>query len=406
MKLTWLIVASAGAMVSLQACGGQSFSVLQSDGSVTESGVVGGPDATQEGATEAGPESGPSNDATTDDASDAAPVVDSTIPDAPAATDGAPEASAADAPPTHDAEWMPDVIEPAPAHCDNGFACTPSPPDGWSGPLEVYSGPTPPAACSPNFEGPVFVGGTAAVGGPATCGCTCGGSAGVGCAAVDVPFFSGLTCPMGGACAQETFAPAVCTHNDAASQCDAGTTSMIIPLSAATGGMCLPVPTKTVPPPTWGVDVRACVSGLAGQASDCAAGEVCSYLPLPPFVDVCIAEMGVVAACPPGRYSSRRIYTQSFDDSRDCSACTCGPVTGATCTSELDVFAATSDPAQACAGPAQTIYLAPEGCSFVAHPSDIRLKSAVESTGTCSPSPVVATGALVGAQATTFCCLP
>jgi len=228
----------------------------------------------------------------------------------------------------------------------------------------------------------------------------------VGCAAVDVPFFSGLTCPTGGACAQSTFAPAVCTHNNAASQCDAGTTSMIIPPSAATGGTCMPIPTKTVPPPTWAVDVRACVSGLAYQASDCAAGEVCSHLPLPPFVDVCIAQMGVVAACPPGRYSSRRIYDQSFDDSRDCSECTCGPVAGATCTSELDVFAPASDPAQACAGPAQTIYLAPQGCSFVAHPSDIRLKATIESMGSCSPSPVAATGALVGARPTTFCCLP
>src|SRR5580658_620201 len=255
MKPTWLIVAAASAMVGLPGCGGKGFTVAGDGSGSGDGAAVGTPDA------EAGIESGPGDAATADES----PLLDATVSDATssdASAEGPDEASARDAGPSRDAEWVPDVVEPAPSHCDNGFGCTPPPPDGWSGPLEVYSGPTPPAACSPNFEGPVFVGGTAAVGGAATCGCTCGNPAGVGCAAVDVPFFSGLTCPTGGACAQKTFAPGVCTHNDAASQCDAGTTSMIIPLSAATDGMCLPVATKTVSTPTWVIDVRACVSGL------------------------------------------------------------------------------------------------------------------------------------------------
>ncbi len=413
--LVCLIVAAASAMVGLPGCGGKGFTVADDGGSGSADGGAGGsPDATVEAAAEAGLESGPGDVATADEStgmdatsSDAMPS-DATSADAlTQPPDGSSDASALDAATSNDAEWVPDVVEPSPSHCDNGFACSPAAPFGWSGPLEVYSGPTPPAACSTYFEGPIFVGGSSPAGTPATCGCTCPDApTGVSCASVDVPFFAGLTCPSGGACVQKTFVPGVCTRSAADSECDAGTNSMIVPLSMATGGQCTPVPTKTVAPPSWTVAARACISTLGSQTSDCTAGNVCAHLPLPPFADICIAQMGVVAACPAGRYSDRRIYTSGFNDTRDCSACTCGPVTGATCTSQLDVFAAAADPAQGCTGSAQVTYLAPEGCSFVAEPADIRLKATLASSGSCSASPVAATGTLVGAQPTTFCCLP
>jgi hypothetical protein len=410
MKPTYLIclvVAAAGALFGLQGCAGKGFTVADDGGSGSGDGAaVGSPDATAEAAVEAGLESGP-GDVTADQSTVDGASSDATSSDARPPLDGAPEASGLDAAPSNDAEWVPDAVEPPPGHCDNGFACSPAPPFGWSGPLEVYDGPSPPAACSTYFEGPIFVGGSSPTGAPATCGCSCPDApTGVACGSVDVPFYAGLTCPSGGACAQKTFLPGVCTRSTAQSECDAGTNSMIIPLSMATGGQCTPLPTKTVAPPSWAVAARACISTLGSQASDCPAGDVCAHSPLPPYADVCIAQMGVVAACPPGAYSDRRIYTSGFNDTRDCSACTCGPVTGATCASQLDVFATTADPSQACAGAAQVTYIAPEGCSFVSEPADIRLQATLESTGSCTASPVAPTGTLLGAQPATFCCLP
>jgi len=394
-------------MLGLLGCGGAGFTVVGNDAGSLEGGSAATPDATLEASTspEGGPDSSPDDVTTTDESTS----IDATAPDATSdatTPDAAPEGSVRDAA-SNDAEWVPDAIEPPPAHCDNGFSCSPAAPDGWSGPLELYGGPTPPTTCSTYFEGPVFVGGSAPVGAAATCGCTCPAPTGGACGSVDVPFFAGLTCPSGGACAQKTFLPGVCTHTTAGTDCDAGTTSMIIPLSAPSGGQCTPVPTKTVPPPAWGVAVRACISALGDQTSDCGSGNVCTHLPLPPFSDICIAQAGVVAACPTGQYTSRRIYTAAFDDTRSCSACTCGPVTGATCTSQLDVFATPpSDPSLACMGSADVTYIAPQGCSFVPEPADVRLRATLADTGSCTASPVAATGALVGAQATTFCCLP
>ncbi len=418
MRPVWLVLGmAAGAAIAIQGCGGGSFSVATNVDGSPEAAGGGTPDATLDGDQDAelGPDTG---EASNMDAG--APDADATVPDeasqdaqtedakdATEPQDAALEGSPNDAPngTTSDAEWVPDVIQPSPGHCNNGFTCAPSAPDGWSGPLEVYAGPTPPAACSANFEGPVFVGGSAPAGGPATCGCSCMPPEGVGCAPINVPIFCGVSCSDAGAVSQEVFSPAVCAQVDVTSACDGGFNSMIVPASAPTAGKCSPAPTKTATPPTWSVAVRACISGLGAQASDCAAGDVCTHLPLPPFSDVCIAQAGVVAECPAGRYTSRRIYDESFADSRDCAACTCGGVTGASCKSQLEVFA-TTGPTAACQGAAQVTYPAPASCSFVQQPGDFLLQAGVTTLGSCSASPPAPIGALTGAQPTTFCCLP
>jgi hypothetical protein len=406
MKPLWLIVATASAALALEACGGSGFTVATVPDGGMDSSAIGSPDATlQDGAVEAGSsdaqgtnDTAPGDDAATTDAG-----TDGRAENKDAGVDaGPPEASS-----PSDAAWVPDVIDPSPATCDNGFACTPPAPYGWSGPLEVYDGPTAPTACSPDFEGPVFVGGSAPVAAPAMCECTCDLPEGVTCGPVSVPFYPGTTCPAGGDCVEKTFTPSVCTRIDVGPDCDpAATTSMVLPVSLAAGGGCTPAPTKVVPPPAWSVAVSACISGLGNnQASDCTGGDICTHLPSPPYEDICIAQAGIIAACPPGRYTDRRIYTAAFDDTRDCAPCTCGAVTGATCNSELDVFPSAGT-APTCPGAAQVIYTAPTSCSFIQKAGDFRLQATLANVGSCSAAPPAAIGVLAGAQPTTFCCLP
>jgi len=375
--------AAAACAVIVAACGGSAFTVA------TVEAV--GPDATVGDASDAAPEADATEtapDATGDGGADVTGPI----------SDGAPEAS------VDDAQWVPDVIEEPPAHCATSFACAPAVPSGWSGPMEIYAGAMPPAGCSPNFEGPVFAGGNNPTADGASCTCGCGGPQNVQCSVIDISFFAGFTCTTPLPCAQKTLTPNQCTRVNGAASCDAGTASIRMPTPLATGGSCTPVLGKSVPPPSWDTSARACLSTLGRAASDCPAGQVCTPLPSAPFSgSVCIAQAGI-GPCPSIGYTVRRMYYGGFDDSRDCSACSCGDVSGATCSANLEVFApsATSLP---CTNAGIT-YPAPETCAPVQQPGDFRLGVSVQNAGSCIGAPVTPIGGVSPSEPTTFCCLP
>jgi hypothetical protein len=398
MKPTWLIAASS-MMVVVQACGGQAFTVAGSGNAPEDASTVGPADATQERAYEAGADSGQSEASSVVDA-----AVDATGSGggADAGSDGPLEVKDS-ARPT-DAEWVPDVIEPPPALCSAGFACTPPVPSGWSGPMELFAGAAPaPPDCGANFEGPVYAGGTGATGDPAACGCTCGAPDNVLCSPIEMSFFSGFTCGAAAPCAQRTLTPGVCTSVDVTTECASMTASITMPATTATGGSCTAAPTKTVTPPSWGTQARACLSALGSAASNCVAGGVCAPLPSMPFAEVCIALAGIVA-CPTTGFTVRHTFYDAFDDARDCSMCSCGDVAGASCSADLSVFP-TTGVAAACAKGAD-IYVAPSSCAPVQQPGDFRLDVTMPNAGSCAPTPVMPTGAVAPSQPTTFCCLP
>jgi len=391
-------VVAIGALTAaaLGACGGQAFSVATS-GDASVDGTTGASvdAASENAATEAAPEG--MADATSDGGPD----------DAEASVDSSRGPSGGDA------QWVPDVIEPPPAHCTGGFACTPAVPSGWSGPMEVYAGSTtPPAGCSANFEGPIFSGGDGPTAGSATCDCQCGPAENVQCPGVDVSFYAGVSsvgsaCNAPMPCAQRSLTPAACTTVNGAASCDAGAASIRMPVPVATGGGCTPMPTKSIPPPSWTVSTLACISALGRAPSDCPARQQCSPLPSAPFgSSLCIAQAGVLI-CPSADYTARRIYYGGFDDSRDCSACGCGDVTGATCSATLEVFTPSASPTGLGCTAGQPIdYIAPVSCAPVQQPGDFRLTTAIANAGTCAGSPVTPTGGVSPSGPTTFCCLP
>jgi hypothetical protein len=115
---------------------------------------------------------------------------------------------------------------------------------------------------------------------------------------------------------------------------------------------------------------------------------------------LCIAQAGDVA-CPATGYTKRVRFFAGDNDTRGCSACTCGTVNGATCAGSLTTFTSTD---ASCAGSPIT-YQLPFTCDPGQQPGDFRL-TLTASGGGCSPSMVTPTGAAVPSQPTTFCCAP
>lgn len=93
------------------------------------------------------------------------------------------------------------------------------------------------------------------------------------------------------------------------------------------GSDCTPSAQETIPPAEHGSIVVVC--GGASEEGTCEDGaQVCVPAADSPFQErLCIWQDGDVD-CPAGSYTEKEVYYDSFDDERDCSTCTCGPLGG------------------------------------------------------------------------------
>jgi hypothetical protein len=377
-------------MVGASACGGNTFTTAPDDASLRDSGADG--ETNGEGRLEGG-----SSDAPTGDDGG----VDSSL--------DAPGADASDGQPT-DVLTLPEVLEAAPAHCATGsFECIPPIPTGWDGPFEIYRGTSPPSGCSTNFVSS-YGGSIGLDAGPATCACSCATATGVQCSPVTANLYVGslvtLVCSPLSHCTSLPIAAGECVGNvNAPGQCSSLIGNGLFTLSGSTadGGSCAPVPTTTPPPVQWNTSVRACVSNVALAQVDCPSGSVCAPKPMQPYDDpsLCVAQVGDVA-CPTTDYTNRYVAYGGTKDLRRCTDCTCGPVTGSSCTGFVDVTPSSSS-GGACSGSSSIRYNLPQGCAAVQQPGDFHA-SITAQPGACTPNSVVPTGAATPAIPTTFCC--
>jgi hypothetical protein len=301
-----------------------------------------------------------------------------------------------------------DVVEEPPAHCGGGFACAPAVPPGWHGPYELYAGSTPPPGCGAGYSGPLLDGYAGVSASPATCGCACGPSTGVQCSSPNLTFYSSsTTCSLAESCTAAPLVQGACTRVDVSSACLSMLgVVMSLPQSVASQGSCAPVPTQDVPPPSWATLARACGTAEPQVQADCAGAGVCVPAPSSPFkAAFCIEQSGALATCPAADgsvgYSSRFVYFATIDDTRACSACTCGLVTGASCSGSVTQFQSSDG---SC-GNGQIVYPLGQTCDPVQQPADLEL-SVTASGGACAPSPSGPTGSATPSNAMTFCCTP
>jgi hypothetical protein len=387
--LTLSIFAGAG-MVGASACGGDAFTTAPDDASLRDS-------PSEAETTGEGGRAADSNEAAADDDGGADALLDALGADA---SDGQPS----------DVLTLPDVLEAAPAHCTNGsFECIPPIPTGWEGPFEIYRGTSPPTGCSTNFV-PSYAGSVGLDAGPATCGCSCATATGVQCSPVTANLFVGslvtLTCTTLSHCTSVSLSPGQCAGNvNAPSQCPSliGNGLFTLSGSSADGGSCAPTATTALPLLEWASLVRACVSDVTLAQVDCPSGSVCAPKPMQPYEDtaLCVAQVGDVA-CPGSDYTNRYVAYGASKDLRRCTDCTCGPVTGSSCTGFVDVTPSSSG-ASACTGTSSIRYNLPQGCAAVQQPGDFHA-SITAQPGTCTPNTPVPSGAAAPAIPTTFCC--
>jgi hypothetical protein len=375
------------AAVGAAACGGDAFTMASGDGS-----AAAGPDGTtgDDGAGGGGGEA-----ASDDGARDAIE------------TDGGAEADESDA------IALPDVLDEAPAHCAaDEYQCIPAIPAGWQGPFEVYRGAAPPSDCSPNFF-PSYRGNEGVDAGPAACGCACATASGVDCSPVVANFYvstAGITgCTSLGKCTSVALPTGECIPNvNASSLCSSllGSTLVTFGASSADGGSCAPVPSVTLPDAGWSITTQACVSMVALARADCPLGQQCAPKPASPFPDssLCIAQVGNVP-CPNSDYPNRSVSFGGLGDGRHCAACSCGPVTGSTCTGYVDVTPAATGTATPCSGN-YTRYLLPQSCTGgIQQPGDLRA-TVTPQPGSCAPTTGTPAplGTVTPSAPTTFCC--
>jgi hypothetical protein len=384
LRVSALAAATAFALI---ACGGSSFVFTP----VTEDASI--VDAASDSREADDADSGPLEDAPHDATAD--------VPDAR----GLHDATQGDAV-SFDAN--PDVVEEAPAHCGGAFACAPAVPAGWNGPFELYAGSNTAPACGAGFSGDMLDGNSGLSAAPASCGCTCGPSAGVQCSSPDLTFYaSSTTCSLGESCASAMLTQGACTQVDLSATCGAVlSTVMSLPQSTASGGSCAPVSTASVPPFSWSTLARACGAAQPETQADCAAGGVCVASPSSPFRSAfCIEQPGNQPTCPSidgsVGYTSRFVYFATIDDTRGCTTCTCGQVTGASCSGTVTQFQSSDG---GCDN-GQIIYPLGQTCDPVQQPADLEL-ALTASGGACAASPTGPTGSATPSNAMTFCCTP
>jgi hypothetical protein len=296
-----------------------------------------------------------------------------------------------------DAISLPDVLEEPPPTCSGQYACVPAVPSGWAGPLEVYAGAAQAPPCSPLFVVAQDAHDELDAG-PATCGCQCGGPK-VVCAPPTISFFNVSGCAVSAPCATKTLSPQTCTPVDLGIACK-GLSSpfMTSPQATVTSATCAAQATQSVPPSSWGINGRACVSAVAPAQVDCPSGSICAPKPALPFGPAaCIAVLGDVA-CPAGRYSNRHVYFTSLNDSRGCTTCTCGDAGNPTCAATV----ATHQPDASCTD-LGVAYQAPFSCVPVDEPRDYEV-TLTSNAGACPPSASIPSGSASGMGAVTVCC--
>ena len=308
------------------------------------------------------------------------------------------------------------VPEGGTSSCDG--TCAPLPPaGGWEGPFLLSLSPDgmePP--CPAQAPIVAYQGHDGLLDSPIMCGtCTCSTPSGT-CAppltltasATPCVDTSGMTASFNG--------PAVwdgaCTAQDCISP--APSCSQALSVQSLTAGplvlteqACTPttVIAQDVSTASWTTAALAC-RGMPTAGFGCSdPGQTCVPVAVPPEFSLCVYHEGDVSC--PDSYPEKHVVYAGVDDQRTCSACACGAPVGGACTAALSVF---KD--GACSVPllgglpisslgSSCVDLLPAGLPL----GSKTITALAYQAGNCIPSGGEPSGALLAAEASTFCCL-
>ena len=304
--------------------------------------------------------------------------------------------------------------------------CVTAAPGGWTGYFALYDGPgVNDPGCPPDFTQDSYTG-DGGINAPAImCSqCTCATPTGQTCNIGPVGqakglFISNNTCAAigmmascgyfrdvvaNGTCFVQLPLPAgsaICS-DPVNGQCLGGVepcnVGVRVDPATATGGTCaasMQSPTK--PPATWTTFGHAC--GYQGVTTGCNVGQVCLPGTNAPYQPgVCISKPGDNMC--PQTFPNKHVYYDMMVDTRDCTACKCGPVTGATCTATVDLYSDAACNTKIASIPAGT-------CGDLSgNPAVSGRKATPQFTGSCAADATGGqpTGSVTGQNAVTYCC--
>ncbi len=317
-------------------------------------------------------------------------------------------------------------VDCADPDCQSGYTCVSSVPAGWTGPVALYDGSDTAPGCNASGGYPTQkLGANSGIdGGTAVCPtCTCTTPPTLACSA-NLVFFESSSCGVGSCWGSGAGCPGT-TPNVATSACGpqafcqlpGGVKPQGVIVTAVTAdGSCTvgSTGTKQIPAPTWTNTVRAC--GDAPTAGGGCGSGVCVPAPPSPFEgSPCIYKTGDNSC--PAAFPTKKLANQNFQDTRTCTACTCGAIGGATCSGGTvkfytDDFCGVNEQAFTVGGchaltPDPTPSAPLLQCNNL--PADTRSAvlsgATLSGTGNCPPAGGSVSGAVLPIDPITFCCL-
>jgi hypothetical protein len=298
-----------------------------------------------------------------------------TSPEADPGRDGGGDAAADGGPDAH-----PEAGAEGAAACEGH--CAASAPAGWDGPIEVAAGSTA-ASCSSSWSGASEVLTNGLTAPDAQCSCSCGTPTGTDCSVTVTP--GDQSCSAIGAPVNASSGSCVTTTEY----------TSLLSTPQASGGSCAPSTAgTTVPPVTWATTIQSCHPTTA-PAGTCDASSTCAPAPDPGF-SLCIRQAGDVA-CPAGAYGNKLVGYEAVDDTRACTACSCGAATGVSCGGSWVTY---EGPPNEFSCSNSTGSHALQGCE----PGGYGVYSATTSGGSCAASSTQPMGTATAASPVTFCC--
>lgn len=266
--------------------------------------------------------------------------------------------------------------------CGTQSYCRASAPSGWDGPGIVREDTPSVAPCgAPPFVIPSAKetrSGLAAE--PTSCPCTCGPPSTECSYSVSVYGAAGCS---GSVKRTLTLNTNGCDVNTGFSE------SLTLSGTQTKAGSCVPDGGSVKPAATWNFRGHFCSGSF--YAGSCSGGNVC----VEGNAKVCIARSGDVP-CPGAPYTERQVMYANVEDTRGCSACTCGAPIGACTLPTLQNHANLAN--NACINPGGLLKANDAGCYdgiqwYKPGPA-----------GACPPIPGTPTGALTATEPTTICC--
>ncbi|MBW2529419.1 MAG: hypothetical protein JRI23_34905, partial [Deltaproteobacteria bacterium] len=285
--------------------------------------------------------------------------------------------------------------------CCTDWSCVDGTFSSWIGPVAVYTGTDQALSCPGLWPDEEIDGGTGSITAPpASCtSCSCSSPSGVGCS-------GSITVYTGASCTGTSYGAAL------TGSCQAVPSASLLHDSArgaaetASGGSCTPSGgVATVTPPTYATRILLCGGPVLGAGCG-GAGSICTP-PAPAGFDqtLCIYRNGNRTCSGLGPFTEKRSLEEEIVDTRDCSSCTCGTPTGASCsggsTQVYYPYTTTS-----CSGNSQSVSHNGSCTNLSGNPGRMDYTPGTATGGSCSPSGGAPTGGAYDGGLTTLCCIP